>query len=442
MQINNYRPISVLPVLSKVLERIVHAQLSYHLETNNLLPPQQSGFRPGYSTMSLLLKLLSDWMTAIDKGCYVGAVFLDLRKAFDTVNHWLLLDNLREVGVNSRSLCWFQNYLADRKQSVMLGNVMSSFKQITCGVPQGSILGPLLFSIYVRDLPGQAVCCGVSQFADDTAVHAASASILEIEHRLNDDLRQTAKWLRSKKLHINAVKTQVVLFGGRRALLKNPELNISLEGERLQQVKCVKYLGVMLNNNLSWSAHVDYLQRKTNRIVKMLRRLRYTVPSCVIRNIYTAIVLPSMDYCDVVWSGCTRTAAKKLEVVQNNAARAVLGAPYRSSATALRTQLCWVTLEKRRELHTAVWVHRCLRPGVTPSYLHVIFQPLRKQHQHCTRLSEHGVLVPRAHTNMMLKSFHYRGAVVWNSLPEKVRCITKESAFTSALKLFFNESSN
>ena len=123
---------------------------------------------------------------------------------------------------------------------------MSSFKQITCGVPQGSILGPLLFSISVRDLPGQAVCCGVSQFADDTAVHAASASILEIEHRLNDDLGQTAKWLRSKKLHINAVKTQVVLFGGRRALLKNPELNISLEGERLQQVNCVKYLGVML----------------------------------------------------------------------------------------------------------------------------------------------------------------------------------------------------
>ena len=174
----------------------------------------------------------------------------------------------------------------------------------------------------------------------------------------------------------------------------------------------------------------------------MLRRLRYTVPSCVIRNIYTAIVLPSMDYCDVVWSGCTRTAAKELEVVQNNTARAVLGAPYRSLATALRTQLCWVTLEKRRELHTAVWVHRCLRPGVTPSYLHDIFQPLRKQHQHRTRLSEHGVLVPRAHTNMMLKSFHYRGAVVWNSLPEKVRCITKQSAFRSALKLFFNESSN
>ena len=108
----------------------------------------------------------------------------------------------------------------------------------------------------------------------------------------------------------------------------------------------MKYLGVMLDNNLSWNAHVDHLQRKTNRVVTMLRRLRYTVPSCVIQNIYTAIVLPSMDYGDVVWSGCTKTIAKKLEVVQNNAARAILGAPYRSSATALRTQLGCVTLEK------------------------------------------------------------------------------------------------
>ena len=201
----------------------------------------------------------------------------------------------------------------------------------------------------------------------------------------------------------------------------------------------MKYLGVMLDNNLSWNAHVDHLQRKTNRVVKMLRRLRYTVPSCVIQNIYTAIVLPSMDYCDVVWSGCTKTIAKKL---QNNGARAILGAPYRSSATALRTQLGWVTLQKRQELHTAVWVYRCLKPGVTPPYLHDIFQPIRKQHQHHTRLSDHGVLIPRAHTNMMLKSFHYRGAVVWNSLPEKVLCITRESAFRSALKLFYNESSN
>ena len=395
---SNFRPISVLPVLSKVLERVVYTQLSYHLEANNLLPPQQSGFRPGYSTMSLLLKLLSDWMTVIDKGCYVGAVFLDLRKAFDTVDHGILLDNLREVGVNSQTLCWFQNYLAGREQSVMLGNSMSSFKQVTCGVPQGSILGPLLFSIYVRDLPGQADHCDVSQFANDTALHAASRSTLEIEHRLNTDLIQTARWLKSKKLHVNAIKTQVILFGSRHALSKNPVLNISLQGECLQQVKCVKYLGVMLDNCLSWNAHVDYLQKKTNKVVKMLRRLRHTVPSCVIQNLYTTIVLPSLDYCDVVWSGCMKNAAKKLEVVQNNAARAVVGAPYRSSATTLRNQLGWQSLQTRRELHTATWVYRCLKPGVTPPYLHDLFQPI--QHQHHTWLSNNGVLIPRAHTNM------------------------------------------
>ena len=131
---------------------------------------------------------------------------------------------------------------AGREQSAMLGNSMSSFKQVTCWVPQGSILGPLLFSIYVRDLPRQADHYDISQFADDT-VHVASRSILEIQHQLNTDLIQTARWLKSKKLHVNAIATQVILFGSRHALSRNPVLNISLQEECLQQVECVKYLG-------------------------------------------------------------------------------------------------------------------------------------------------------------------------------------------------------
>ena len=121
------------------------------------------------------------------------------------------------------------------------------------------------------------------------------------------------------------------------------------------------------------NAHVDYLQKKTNKVVKMLRRLRHTVPSCVIQNLYTTIVLPSLDYCDVVWSGCMKNAAKKLEVVQNNAARAVVGAPYRSSATTLRNQLGWQSLRKRREVHTATWVCRCLKPGLIPLPIYMTY---------------------------------------------------------------------
>ena len=168
----------------------------------------------------------------------------------------------------------------------------------------------------------------------------------------------------------------------------------------------------------------------------MLRRLRYTVPSIAIRKLYTTAVLPSLDYCDVVWSGCTRRAAKNLEVVQNNAARAITGAPYRSSATTLRKELGWQTLEKRREFHTTTWVYRCLKPDLTPPYLHNLFTPIQKRHQHGTRLSRSGVAVPRANTSLMMRSFQYRGAVVWNSLPDEVRSSNRKRSFETALKVY------
>ena len=275
---NNYRPISTLPVLSKILERIVHNQLLDYLELKNFLPPQQSGFRSGYSTASLLLKTTTNWTKAIDNGCYVGALFLDLRKAFDTVNHCIMLKQLADVGVNTQALLWFQNYLDGRVQSVRFQNKMSKPKLVTCGVPQGSILGRLLFSVYVRDLPKQACNCEINQFADDTAMHTASKSLPEIEDRLSNDFHCIAKWLSEQKLHLNSVKSKVILFGSRPALSQLPKLNIVFEGKLLQQVNYVQYLGVLLDSHLSWNDYLLQLRQKTSKTVKMLRRLSHMVP--------------------------------------------------------------------------------------------------------------------------------------------------------------------
>ena len=331
---NNYRPISALPVI----ERVVHNQLTYHLESNALLPPQQSGFRHGFSTMSLLLNITTSWMRAIDDGCYVGAVFLDLRKAFDTVDHEILLSKLAEIGMKGSSLRWFRSYLTDRMQFVRFKNSLSATERITCGVPQGSILGPLLFSIYVRDLPKQARFCETSQFADDTSIYTASTFIPEIEHRLNSDLVEVSSWLRKQRLHLNAIKCYVVLFGSRPALSQSPGLRVTLDGNDLLQIQKVKYLGVVFDSHLLWNDHVEGLRSKTSQIVKMLRRLHQFVPPKAIQKLYSSLVLPVLDYCDVVWDGCLKTAQASLEVVHNNAARAIVGAPYRSSATSLRNQ--------------------------------------------------------------------------------------------------------
>ena len=227
---NNYGPISTLPV---VIEHVVHNQRSYQLESNALLPPQQSGFRHGFSTMSLLLKITTNWIRAIDDGCYVGAGFLDLRKAFDTVHHEILLSKLAGVGMKGDSLKWFRSYLTDRMQFAQFENSISMTGRITCGVPQGSILEPLLFSRYVRHLPKQASLCETSQFANDTSIYTASKFIPEFEHRLNSDLVEVSSWLRKQKLHLNAIKCCVVLFGSRPALSQSPRLRITLDGRDL-----------------------------------------------------------------------------------------------------------------------------------------------------------------------------------------------------------------
>ena len=182
---------------------------------------------------------------------------------------------------------------------------MSKPKLITCGVPQGSILGPLLFSVYVRDLPKQACNCEINQFADDTAMHTASKSLPEIEDKLNNDFHCIVKWLTEQRLHLNSVKTKVILFGSRPALSRSPKLNIVFEGKLLQQVNCVQYLGVLLDSHLSWNDHLLLLRQKTSKTVKMLRRLSHMVPFETIDKLYRGVVLPALDYCDVVWHGCT-----------------------------------------------------------------------------------------------------------------------------------------
>ena len=176
--------------------------------------------------------------------------------------------------------------------------------------------------------------CEISQFADDTSLYTCSKSISEIQNRLNNDLVLISNWLRNHKLHLNVSKTKVVLFGSRRALSKVQSLNVNISGKVLQQVETIKYLGVILDNCLSWKPHITnlHVRNKTSRIVGMLRRLHHIVPFTTIQILYNTIVLPSLDYCDVVWSGCSQEDSNKLEVVHNN--RAITGAPYRCSATA------------------------------------------------------------------------------------------------------------
>jgi len=260
----NFRPISILPILSKIIERAVFDQLYPHLDSQSMLHEAQSGFRPRYSTASALMNVTEDWLNAIDKGHYVGIVLLDLQKAFDTVNHSVLIKKLFDYGMSSNVIKWFESYLNDRRHVTVINGVRSNERQTICGIPQGSILGPLLFILYINDLPNNVFNVKVSMYADDTALYYNSNDIDDIVVKMNSDLENIRKWLARNKLSLNVKKTEFVIVGLSQQLsrLANCDINIHINGEKIQRVNECKHLGVIIDDTLTWSKHITHITKK------------------------------------------------------------------------------------------------------------------------------------------------------------------------------------
>ena len=259
---NNFRPISIQPTVSKLLERFVQRQFMAFLEENSLLSPAQFGFRRKHSTVTSLVKVTDEWMKAIDEGKYTGAVFIDLKKAFDCVNHDLLLCKLRNIGVSEECLPWFADYLKGRFICTSLNSNLSTPLPISFGVPQGSILGPLLFIVFINDLFRYAGNCSIQLYADDTVVYFSGNDVDNIQTELNNSLFIIHKWMCSNKLTINFDKTVSFLIGSRHMLNKHDKLEILINNIPIQQVDHVKYLGFVIDNRLKWDIHTENLCSK------------------------------------------------------------------------------------------------------------------------------------------------------------------------------------
>ena len=252
LDVSNYRPVSVLNVLSKVLERAVHTQLDEYLKKRGILFDYQSGFRSGYSTDSCLIGLTDYVRSEMGKGNLVGMVLIDLQKAFDTVDHSILIDKLSAIGVTSP---WFSSYLSNRRQCVEVNGVRSDFLPVTCGVPQGSILGPQLFLLYINDMI-TSVDCKLSLYADDSALLFSHKDSDVISDRLSKELSNCKRWLVDNKLSLHVGKTECLLFGTKRKLGKVGDFQVFCDGTAVDRVTNVKYLGVQLDSNLGGTEHI------------------------------------------------------------------------------------------------------------------------------------------------------------------------------------------
>ena len=263
---NNFRPISLLPILTKPLEKHVQKHLLSYMEFNQLFHKFQSGFRKDHSCNTSLTALIDTWLSAINDGELTGAVFLDFKKAFDLVDHSVLLEKLQIYLRNENTLAFFTSYLKDRKQFVSINSCSSSTGILTHGVPQGSILGPVLFCIYINDLPlcleeDKARC---DLFADDSSVHAKAKTIEKVEIILQNSLNKIDIWCNANRMILNSSKTKsMVITSRQKHQLDTLSLNLSVNSSKIEQVKEHRVLGLVIDQEMKWEAHIRSLCKKT-----------------------------------------------------------------------------------------------------------------------------------------------------------------------------------
>ena len=418
----NYRPISVLPVVSRIFEKLVYNQLYEYFNTNSLLSSSQSGFRAMHSTTTALLKCTDDWYSGLDLGKYVGVVYVDLKKAFDTVDHEILLHKLAHYGIQSQELLWFKSYLSGRSQFTRVNGIDSTIKNIKVGVPQGSCLGPLLFLIYINDLPKVVNNASVFMYADDTRLSCMNDNLFRLNEALNTDLKSLDKRLKGNKLSLNVAKTKsmVISTKPKHAALKHQEdqLCLSIHNNPLQVVQGTKHLGIYIDNTLDWKNHIQEITKKISRSLGLLKYAKRFLPLESLKDIYTSIIDPHFRYCCAVWGVCGLTEIQKLQKLQNRAARIITDSNYDAPSKPLIETLGWMTIEKVIQRETLVMVFKSVN-GFSPQYLSELFVTSSTNACYNLRHTTTDLRLPKKLSSNGQKSFSFRGAALWDSLPSE-----------------------
>jgi len=427
---NKFRPISLLSVISKPLEKHVHRHLSSFMETHGLYYMLQSGFRPNHSCHTALSHLTNSWLHSMNKAEMTGTLFLDLSKAFDLVNHKLLISKLQSYHVSSESVAFFESYLSNRSQYVFLNGKRSHEGEIKNGVPQGSILGPLLFSIFINDLPLHISCPNVrcSLFADDSTLDVSSRDPYFIANCLQSSLEDVAQWCKVNYMALNPSKTECMLITTRQKhQLRPPSLSLSLNSIPIKQVKEHRLLGVTVDEQLSWHAHLDTMCKTVSKNVFLLSRLTHLTDIHTRKLFYHAHIQSHIDYASTVWDGCSEACIKRLNSLHRRAVKLIL--PKRSDSTEQRMKdLGMLPLRKHLVYNKGIFMHRVSHSSA-PRYLMDLFSPAASQYKK-TRKS---LFVPRPRIDIFKNSIAYSGAHLWNALPEEITQVTSISAFKAQL---------
>ncbi len=434
----NYRPISNLPFLSKILEKVISSQLYSFLEKNDICEEFQSGFRPYHSTETALIRVTNDLLLSSDRGCISLLVLLDLNAAFDTIDHNILLNRLENfVGISGSALAWFKSYLSDRHQFVAVNEEVSYRSQVQYGVPRGSVLGPLLFTLYMLPLGDIIRRHGVSFhcYADDTQLYISSRpdETHQIE-KLTECIVDIKNWMTSNFLLLNSEKTEVLIIGPKTPTSNNLEHCLTLDGCSVNSSSSsVRNLGVLFDSNLSFESHVSSICKTAFFHLKNISKLRPMLSMSNAEMLIHAFMTSRLDYCNALLGGCSARLINKLQMVQNAAARVLTRTRKYEHISPVLSTLHWLPTKHRIDFKILLMTYKALN-GLAPQYLSELLshyspsRPLRSQN--AGRL-----IIPRiSKSTAGGRSFSYLAPKLWNNLPNTVREADTLCQFKSRLK--------
>ena len=433
---SNYRPISVLSVFSKIFERIMYKRLMEFVKSCNLLYKYQFGFREQHGTDLALITLIDKISKALDEGDYVLGVFLDLSKAFDTVSHEILLSKLETYGIRGTAHKWLKSYLSHRNQFVMYNENQSNTLHIKSGVPQGSILGPLLFLLYVNDIANLSPTVMPILFADDTNLFVRGSNIAELFHSINSELETLVKWIHANKLSLNIAKTHYIVFRTRGREI-NINMNVYIDHIKLKRVESTKFLGIMLDGKLNWLNHIIFVKNKIAKSIGVLCKARKYLNCETLITLYNCFVYPYLTYGLEVWGSASSCHIQIIEKIQKRAIRIITSSGARDHTAELFKSLNILPFKKVYQYCIAKLMFKFAKQ-IVPSAMRDMFSTNENTHSYNTR-HRGNLRVPHGRTLLVHRTFRYMGVHIWNEISLSVDHQCSMSTYKHKVKKYLQE---
>jgi len=427
--VENYRPISLLSVLSKCLERILHKYIFNHLRAIEFITPSQSGFIPKDSTVNQLVSVYHSFCKALDEGKEVRAVFCDISKAFDRVWHEGLIHKLRLSGISGNLLSWLKDYLHERTQCVVISGCQSDPLPINAGVPQGSILGPLLFLIYINDIV-RDIHCPIRLFADDTTLYIIVDNPVDAANHLNTDLAKIHSWADKWLVTFNPSKTESLVVSRKINRPIHPPLFFN--DCQITEVSSHKHLGLTFSDTCSWHDHIESVKKKAWQRLNVMRTFKFTLDRKSLLSIYTTFIRPILEYADIVWDNINTQDEIELEKIQQEAARIISGGTRLASLQNLYNETALEPLKNRRTKHKLTQFYKMYN-SLAPPYLCTLIPSSVGERSAYPLRNSNNIRSIQCKSQLFTRSFLPSTINLWNNLPESVRTAPSLSAFKANL---------